>query len=155
MLKIRWSLDHLIFNMGISVPGKDTLYIEKRPRFLKDFNTIGTSLPPIELPTPQPSSTSRCSLSMEAPLRLHSWTEKTASLLGTGNHNSIITQISAYWRVAFHTDTFSTSDWRVVSHRATVYSNSSSFHHPKYYNFRTDVYDTSIRHKVMTYWICF
>ena len=29
MLKIRRSHDRLIFNMGISIPGKDSLYIEK------------------------------------------------------------------------------------------------------------------------------
>ena len=34
MLKIRWSCDHLIFNMGIPTPGKDGLYIEAGPRFL-------------------------------------------------------------------------------------------------------------------------
>ena len=32
MLKIRWSHDCLIFNMGISIPGKDGLYIETEPR---------------------------------------------------------------------------------------------------------------------------
>ena len=31
MLKIRWSHDHLIFNMGIPKPGKDSLYIETGP----------------------------------------------------------------------------------------------------------------------------
>ena len=33
MLKIRRSRDRLIFNMGIHIPGKDGLYIEKGPRF--------------------------------------------------------------------------------------------------------------------------
>ena len=33
MLKIRWSRDHLIFNMGIPIPGKDSHYIETGPRF--------------------------------------------------------------------------------------------------------------------------
>ena len=28
MLKMRWSCDRLTFNMGISIPGKDSLYIE-------------------------------------------------------------------------------------------------------------------------------
>ena len=32
MLKIRWSCDRLIFNMGIPIPGKDSLYIETGPR---------------------------------------------------------------------------------------------------------------------------
>ena len=32
MLNIRWSHDHLIFNMGIPIPGKDGLYIETGPR---------------------------------------------------------------------------------------------------------------------------
>ena len=31
MLKIRRSHDRLIFNMGISIPGKDSLYIETGP----------------------------------------------------------------------------------------------------------------------------
>ena len=31
MLKIRRSGDRLIFNMGISIPGKDGLYIETGP----------------------------------------------------------------------------------------------------------------------------
>ena len=31
MLKIRRSRDHLIFNMGIPIPGKDGLYIETGP----------------------------------------------------------------------------------------------------------------------------
>ena len=31
MLKIRWSCDRLIFNMGIHIPGKDCLYIETGP----------------------------------------------------------------------------------------------------------------------------
>ena len=31
MLKIRWSHDRLIFNMGIPIPGKDGLYIEMGP----------------------------------------------------------------------------------------------------------------------------
>ena len=32
MLKIRRSRDLLIFNMGIPIPGKDGLYVEKGPR---------------------------------------------------------------------------------------------------------------------------
>ena len=32
MLKIRWSRDRLIFNMGIAIPGIDGLYIEAGPR---------------------------------------------------------------------------------------------------------------------------
>ena len=31
MLKIRWSRDHLIFNMGTAIPWKDGLYIEMGP----------------------------------------------------------------------------------------------------------------------------
>ena len=31
MLKIRWSRDCLIFNMGIPIPGEDGLYIETNP----------------------------------------------------------------------------------------------------------------------------
>ena len=31
MLKIKWSRDRLIFNMGIAIPGKDSLYIETAP----------------------------------------------------------------------------------------------------------------------------
>ena len=31
MLKIRRSRDRLIFNMGIPIPGKDSLYIEMGP----------------------------------------------------------------------------------------------------------------------------
>ena len=31
MLKIRWSHDRLIFNMQISIPGKDGIYIEMWP----------------------------------------------------------------------------------------------------------------------------
>ena len=31
MLKVRRSRDRLIFNMGIPIPGKDGLYIEKGP----------------------------------------------------------------------------------------------------------------------------
>ena len=38
MLKIRRSHDRLIFNMGISIPRKDGLYIEKRPWILKRTN---------------------------------------------------------------------------------------------------------------------
>ena len=34
MFKIRGSHDHLIFNMGIPIPGKDGLYIETGPRRL-------------------------------------------------------------------------------------------------------------------------
>ena len=34
MLKIRRSHDRLIFNMGISIPGKDGLYIETGPRLV-------------------------------------------------------------------------------------------------------------------------
>ena len=34
MLKIRWSRDRLIFNMGITIHGKDNLYIETGPRSL-------------------------------------------------------------------------------------------------------------------------
>ena len=37
MLKIRRSRDHLIFNMGITIPGKDGLYIETGPRYLNQF----------------------------------------------------------------------------------------------------------------------
>ena len=33
MLKIRRSHDHLIFNMGIPIPGKDGFYIESAPWF--------------------------------------------------------------------------------------------------------------------------
>ena len=33
MFKIRWSRDHLIFNMGIPIPGKDSLFIEMGPRW--------------------------------------------------------------------------------------------------------------------------
>ena len=32
MLNIRRSHDRLIFNMGIPIPGKDSLYIETGPR---------------------------------------------------------------------------------------------------------------------------
>ena len=35
MLKIKWSRDRLILNMGISIPGKDCLYIETGPRFFE------------------------------------------------------------------------------------------------------------------------
>ena len=34
MLKIRWSHDGLIFNMGIPIPGKDSLYIETGPEMV-------------------------------------------------------------------------------------------------------------------------
>ena len=34
MLEIRWSCDHLIFKMGIPIPGKDDLYIETGPDVL-------------------------------------------------------------------------------------------------------------------------
>ena len=34
MLKIRRSCNHLIFNMGIPIPGKDGLYIETGPSAL-------------------------------------------------------------------------------------------------------------------------
>ena len=34
MLKIRRSCDHLSFNMGIPIPGKDCIYIEMVPRLL-------------------------------------------------------------------------------------------------------------------------
>ena len=33
MLKLRWSCDRLIFNMGIPILGKDGLYIETGPRY--------------------------------------------------------------------------------------------------------------------------
>ena len=37
MLKIIWSRDRLIFNMGIPIPGKDGLYIETGPRVLEAY----------------------------------------------------------------------------------------------------------------------
>ena len=37
MSKIRRSHDRLIFNMGISIPGKDGLYIETGPWYLRVF----------------------------------------------------------------------------------------------------------------------
>ena len=33
--KIKWSWDHIIFNMGIPITGKDSLYIEMGPWFLE------------------------------------------------------------------------------------------------------------------------
>ena len=41
MLKIRRSRDRLIFNMGISIPGKDGLYIEMGPRCLYNMRVRG------------------------------------------------------------------------------------------------------------------
>ena len=41
MLKIRQSHDHLIFNMGIPIPGRDCLYIEAEPRVGMSFIHIG------------------------------------------------------------------------------------------------------------------
>ena len=40
MLKIRQSCDHLILNMGILIPGKDSLYIETGPRCLRHEQVI-------------------------------------------------------------------------------------------------------------------
>ena len=37
MLKIRWYRDRLIFNMGIPIPEKDSLYIEMGPRSWPTF----------------------------------------------------------------------------------------------------------------------
>ena len=40
MLKTRRSHDHLIFNIGISIPGKDGLYIETVPKLPRSHGTI-------------------------------------------------------------------------------------------------------------------
>ena len=37
MLKIRWSRDHLIFNMGIPIHGQDGIYIETGPLFQYEY----------------------------------------------------------------------------------------------------------------------
>ena len=42
MLKIRGSCDRLIFNMGIPIPGKDSLYIETEPSSIQSSATEGT-----------------------------------------------------------------------------------------------------------------
>ena len=42
MLKIRRYRDRLIFNMGITIPGKDGLYIETGPRILLTYNPLVT-----------------------------------------------------------------------------------------------------------------